>query len=156
MSVCVCQIISVCQFVCFTVPDEGGGDRIFSSSQSVLKTRLITFRRPYVQMFFVLDLVTVMSSRESYWLLFVPELVQSGRCTIYAISSLTLPVEQKKDNRLEAENFNQLFCSNKYQQLTLFIFVTLNTWVTWPDGGMTVLDGDNICNWNVCERKVRD
>lgn len=55
------------------------------------------FRQAYVQMFFVLHLVTAMSKRENYSLPFVPELVRPGLYTIYVVSFLAVP--EKKIGR---------------------------------------------------------
>lgn len=90
------------------------------------------FRQAYVQLFFVLYLVTVMSRRESYSLPFAPKLVQPGPYMIYVISFLTVPEKKTDRDRLETESFNiQSSTLRRYLyghlRLTLFIFVTLST-----------------------------
>lgn len=62
------------------------------------------FRQAYVQMFFVLHLVTATSRRESYSLPFVPELVRPGPYTIYAVSFVTVPEKEDKRGRLETDS----------------------------------------------------
>lgn len=99
--------ISICQLKRFTV--SNGDETCVPSFLSSLSSRLIIFRQPYVQMLFVLYLVTVMSRRESYWLLSVPELAQLDPYTIYVVSFLALPKEYRRNRRLEAKNSKKNF-----------------------------------------------
>lgn len=40
------------------------------------------------------------------------------------------------------------------ENFTLFIFVTFSTWVTCPEDGSAVPDGDNMFNWNVYDKEI--